>query len=434
MKSKFSARARGIAWLCTLVYFASYLMRKNFSVMLLKITTELSETSGLPIETVDFSLSIVLSAMTVLYGLGQVINGVLGDRIPPSHMLTAGLSLAALCNIAITLCGDSFTLMAVVWAVNGFAHAMLWPPIVRLLSTYLNDEEYSYAAVRVSWGSSFATIFLYLLCPALLSFMSWRVIILSLAVIGIGVAVAWTLLFPRVFGKQAASETTGETAPEKASKEPKKRVPPPKSVWFPIVLIFVAIVLQGMLRDGLNDWMPKYLNQSFSLDVEESIFYTVLLAVFSILSFVAANFLHRRFFKNEVTCSGVIFAIAALCSAALFFLRNSMIAAILLMSVIVAAMHGINLMLITVVPKRFLKSGRVSTFSGIFNAGTYVGSAVAVPAFAVISNNLDFGNSSWAYTLILSSLVVSTLGAVMCFIAVPLWKRFRKNYADNPEV
>ncbi|MBO5270055.1 MAG: MFS transporter [Clostridia bacterium] len=419
MKTKFSMRARGIAWLCTLVYFASYLMRINFSVMIARICvdTGFSETE----------LAVVLTGLTIFYGTGQIVNGFLGDRIPPNKMLTFGLCLAAACNVGMFFC-TTVPLMTVVWCINGFAHAMLWPPIVRLLSTYLNDEEYSYAAVRVSWGSSFATIFLYLLCPVFLSFMTWRAILLSLAVIGIIIAVVWTVSFPKLFILPKKETEEAPASPEEAPKK-KKGAPLPPSVFLPVVLIFLGIVLQGMLRDGVTTWMPTLLSDSFGFDVESSIFYTVILAIFSILSFSGANFLHRKLFTNEVTCAGAIFAFSALCTLLLILLQGSAIASILLMAIIVAGMHGINLMLITVVPKRFVKSGRVSTFSGILNAGTYVGAAIAMPAFAAIAEH--FG--SWSVTITVW-LIVSALGALVCFVAVPMWKRFRKNYADNPDI
>lgn len=419
MKTKFSMRARGIAWLCTLVYFASYLMRINFSVMIARICvdTGFSETE----------LAVVLTGLTIFYGTGQIVNGFLGDRIPPNKMLTFGLCLAAACNVGMFFC-TTVPLMTVVWCINGFAHAMLWPPIVRLLSTYLNDEEYSYAAVRVSWGSSFATIFLYLLCPVFLSFMTWRAILLSLAVIGIIIAVVWTVSFPKLFILPKKETEEAPASPEEAPKK-KKGAPLPPSVFLPVVLIFLGIVLQGMLRDGVTTWMPTLLSDSFGFDVESSIFYTVILAIFSILSFSGANFLHRKLFTNEVTCAGAIFAFSAVCTLLLILLQGSAIASILLMAIIVAGMHGINLMLITVVPKRFVKSGRVSTFSGILNAGTYVGAAIAMPAFAAIAEH--FG--SWSVTITVW-LIVSALGALVCFVAVPMWKRFRKNYADNPDI
>jgi OPA family glycerol-3-phosphate transporter-like MFS transporter len=419
MKSVISARARGIAWLCTLVYFASYLMRINFSVMIEEICKSTGNSRD--------ALAVVLTGMTIFYGTGQVINGFLGDRISPNRMLTFGLILAAICNGAMFL-SPSVPFMIAVWCVNGFAHAMLWPPIVRLLSTYLNDEEYSYAVVRVSWGSSFATIFLYLLCPVLLSFLSWRAIILSLAVVGIAIAVSWTLLYPRLF----RSETKKAAVTEPGKKDPapqKKGIPLPKSVFIPVVLIFLGIVLQGMLRDGVTTWMPSFLTDSFGFDAKQSIFYTVILAVFSIFSFAGANLLHNKLFKNEVTCAGFIFVLSAICAAVLYFIQSYAIASILLMSLVVAGMHGINLMLITIVPKRFVKSGRVSTFSGILNAGTYVGSAIASPAFPALQKH--FGG--WDVP-ILSWIVISALGAVVCLIAVPLWQRFRKSYADNPNI
>ena len=418
MKQSVNRRARGIAWLCTLVYFASYLMRTNFAVMIAKICEDMGETKT--------ALSVILTGMTIFYGIGQVINGFLGDRIPPNRMLTCGLTLAALCNAGMFFC-SSIPLMTAVWCVNGFAHAMLWPPIVRLLSTYLTDDEYSYAAVRVSWGSSFATIFLYLVCPLLLPYLSWRTIILSLAVVGAMIAVCWTLLFPRLFTSTAPAS---EELPRDTESTPKKKgVPLPLSVLLPTVLIFLGIVLQGMLRDGVTNWMPSLLSESFDISVENSIFYTVILAIFSILSFSAANLLHRKLFRNEVTCAGAIFALSTLMSALLFVLKGSAIASILLMAVVVAAMHGINLMLITVVPKRFLKSGKVSTFSGILNAGTYVGSAIATPSFAAIAEH--FGG--WSVTILVWT-VISLLGTAVCFIAVPTWNRFRKNYAENPDV
>ena len=94
------------------------------------------------------------------------------------------------------------------------------------------------------------------------------------------------------------------------------------------------------------------------------------------------------------------------------------------MAVIVACMHGINLMLITVVPKRFVKSGKVATYSGLLNACTYVGASISTYGFAALAES--FG---WNFT-ILTWVMVSVAGILVCLAAVPLWKKFRKEYAD----
>jgi OPA family glycerol-3-phosphate transporter-like MFS transporter len=95
------------------------------------------------------------------------------------------------------------------------------------------------------------------------------------------------------------------------------------------------------------------------------------------------------------------------------------------MAVVVACMHGINLMLITVVPKRFAKSGKVSTYSGLLNSCTYVGAALSTYGFAVLADH--FG---WSFT-ILTWVAVSIAGATVCLLAARPWQRFRREYADN---
>lgn len=414
MESVIRKRAKAIAWSCTLVYFASYVMRINFAVMLVKICSDMQ------VNKTD--LAVVVTGLTIAYGAGQIISGLMGDKIKPQLMLTMGLALAAVCNVSMFFC-HSIPLMTVVWSVNGFAHAMLWPPIVRLMSTYLSDTEYSYSAVRVSWGSSFATIALYLLCPLMLTFLHWRVIMLVCALCGVAIMVFWMLVNPKLFTEPV------ENARNKRTEEGTKpaRLPLPRFVYLPVALIMLGIILQGILRDGVTNWMPSYLLETFGWPEENAIIATVILAVFSVISFAVFDLLHRKVFKNEVFCSAIIFIMSAV-SAALLYLINvasgSVLFSMLLMAVIVACMHGINLMLITVVPKRFVKSGKVATYSGLLNACTYIGASISTYGFAALAES--FG---WNFT-ILTWVMVSLAGVLVCLCAVPLWKKFRKDYVD----
>ena len=175
MRSKVSPNTKKIAYLLAVVYFTSYCMRVNLAVMLVKICSEMQVEKS--------ALAIVITGLTVAYGTGQIISGFLGDRVKPQHIIPAGLALAVLCNVGIFF-ASTIPVMTVIWSVNGFAHALLWPPIVRLMSTHLSAEDYSFAAVRVNQGSSVATIALYLFCPLLLGVMEWRTIMLLCAAWG----------------------------------------------------------------------------------------------------------------------------------------------------------------------------------------------------------------------------------------------------------
>ena len=189
-------KVRAIAWVCTLVYFGSYMTRQNFGVMLLYIIGNFSDASGISSTDMSVKLSVILTAMTISYGVGQVVCGFIGDKIKPQYMLTGGLALASVANVLMAIPAvsnyENILIMTVLWAVNGVAHSMLWPPIVRIMSMYLTDDEYGYSAVRVSWGSQFATILLYLGCPMLVSWaeLSWRAVMLICAVIGAAIDVA----------------------------------------------------------------------------------------------------------------------------------------------------------------------------------------------------------------------------------------------------
>ena len=408
-----SAHARKIAWIFALLYFSSYLMRINFAVMLVKVISEMQ------VEKTD--LAIVITGLTVAYGTGQIISGVLGDKIKPQYLLTAGLFVASACNIAMFFC-TSIPVMTVVWSINGLAHALLWPPMVRLMSMYLSDTEYGYAVVRVSWGSSAATILLYLVCPLLLYVMNWRAIMLLCAGFGIAVMILWLAINRRLL--DISTESYEITNPSKSTTAiPKAYIPVPKYVYIPIILIMLGIIMQGMLRDGVTNWLPSFLLESFGIPEENAIVASVIPAIFSIVSFSVFDLLHRKVFRNEVFCASVIF-IGASAFAFCLFLINTLfpmqIPAILFAALIIGAMHGINLMLISVVPKRFAKTGKVSTYSGLLNACTYIGAAIATPGFAAIAQAF-----SWNAT-ILAWGIIAAAGVLLCLFAVPLWKRFKE--------
>ncbi len=407
-------RAKALAWTLMFVYFSSYITRINFAVMMVKICSEMSLEKT--------ALAIVVTGLTITYGAGQIFSGFLGDKLRAEWMLIGGLTVAGCSNIAMSFC-DSVGMMTVVWCVNGLAQAMLWPPIVRLMSTYLSDTEYSYAAVRLYWGSSLATIVLYLGAPLLLYVMSWRTVMLICAAVGFGAAILWGVSYPKLLVDPIAHVKASPAATE----EKPARIPLPKFVYLPIVLIMIGIAMQGVLRDGVTNWMPFYMQETFRIPEENAIISTVILAVFSIVSFTFFDFLHRKILTNEISCSAVIFGASAICAVSLYFANAAGAPAVvpmLFMGIIVACMHGVNLMLITIVPKRFVKSGRVATYSGLFNAFTYIGAAISTYGFAALAENLGWG------VTILSWGIVSLLGMAVCFFATPLWKRFRREYAD----
>ena len=143
---------RFIVALCAVVYFTSYFSRKSFAAALFGILEAGAITST--------TAGLVETAMFVCYGAGQLLSGFLGDRVKPTHLLAVGLGATAVCNGILPLMPSGEWIIPV-WALNGLAQAMLWPPIVRILSDNLDHERYVTANLIVTTAAHVATVLLY---------------------------------------------------------------------------------------------------------------------------------------------------------------------------------------------------------------------------------------------------------------------------------
>lgn len=380
---------------CT--YMVSYLTRINYGTIISAMVSQTGFSKD--------SLSMALTGSFITYGAGQIVSGIVGDRISPKKLVSCGLAVTVLMNILLPFCGNPW-LMCAVWCVNGFAQSFMWPPIVRLMSTLLSERDYQTASVRVSWGSSVGTIFLYLLSPLILAILPWKWVFWLCAIGGAAMLLFWLRSAPDVpaYTKQKSNGTQKQGC---------------VGIFSPLVIaIMSAIALQGMLRDGVTTWMPSYISETYNLSSGISIFSGVLLPLFGIASFYIASRIYGGKLKSPVTCSTIIFAVGSIAALGLFFLNGaSAVGSVLLSALLTGCMHGVNLLLICMVPPFFKSQGNVSTVSGVLNACTYVGSAVSTYGIARLSGSIGWRNTVFVWFLIALG------GTVLCLASIPAWKK-----------
>ncbi len=389
--------SRRISLLFAFTYMISYMTRINFGAVI----SEMVSATG-------FSRSALAAAITcssVTYGCGQLVSGFCGDHVRPKLLCLGGLITTGIVNLLIPLCPNA-ALMTVLWGVNGLAQAFMWPPIVKLMTELLTEEEYKHATVVVSWGSSVGTIIMYLASPLFITFMNWQSIFLVCGVLGLVTAVVWHKQCIDVpVDKKSASSVRGKSSDSLFS-----------ALMF---MIMAAIVLQGMLRDGVTTWMPSLISDTYNLSNSLSILTGVALPIFSIICFRAAEQLYRISPDNPVKCSGIIFAAGTLSAAILLVTVGKNTALTVLFSALLTGcMHGVNLLLICMIPPYYKKCGGVSTVSGLLNSCTYIGSSISTYGIAVISEKLG-----WNAT-VLSWLSIAAAGSIVCFCAIRPWRKF----------
>lgn len=387
-----------LALLFSLTYMISYITRINYGA----IISEMEEATQISRSL----LSMALMGSFITYGAGQIISGLCGDRFSPKKLVSYGLITTVFMNLLITVCQNPWQ-MLIVWCVNGFAQAFMWPPLVKLMTTLLSDEDYKKTTVKVSWGSSLGTIAVYLASPLIISTFGWKAVFLFSAICGAFMIFVWN---------KYSYDIETECVDIAGNREEKTSA---GGLFAPLlVCIMLAIILMGMLRDGVTTWMPSYISETYNMSNSISILTGVILPLFSILCSQIAIKLYINIFKNPLSCAGVFFAFGVISAIGIYmFSGQNAAVSVLLSAILVGSMHGANLMLTCMVPPFFIRNGNVSTVTGLLNCCTYIGSAVFTYGIALLSERLG-----WSYTIFLWCLIAAA-GTAICFLCVKPWKR-----------
>lgn len=396
-----------IVLLCAAVYFISYVTRINYGSIILNIAKEKGITEA--------AASAAVTGSFVTYGVGQLVSGYMGDKIKPVWLVFCGLLVTVTMNVLMTL-APNVPAMTAVWCVNGFAQAFMWPPMVKFLTNLLSLEDYNTACVRVSWGAYVGTIVVYLLAPLCISVFNWKYVFYISAACGLIMAFVW-LIASSFFIKNCKKEVTSD--PQLPKIEATHKLTLSGGLIAMIGLTMAAIVLQGILRDGITTWMPSFISTTYHLSDSISILTNVAMPIMSIGVSQFVLWLYSRKIKNEQTCAGVMFGIGAVSSLLLFvFCGKSAPLSVAFAAIITACMHGANVMLISILPGKFGKYGNVSFMSGLLNSCTYIGAALSGYGMAVMSERFGWSGTIFTWA------VIALAGSVICFALVKPWRAF----------
>ncbi len=393
--------------LCSVIYFMSYVSRINLSAVFVAVTESGYATKD--------AVALALTVCSVTYGAGQLVSGFLGDKFKPHNLIFAGFIITAVMNMAVgTIGGNSVVLL---WAVNGFAQSLMWPPLVKIMSDKLCEDDYKKAVVKVSWGSSCGTIAVYLLSPLIIKILTVKFVFIISAVL----AVITGIVVKTVFDKNVLFKVESIIKGEKRNESTGESKSFSKQAITLLVLLMLAILCQGALRDGVTNWTPTYISEIFNLDSSLSILTSVILPIFSVLSFTFVSFINRKFVKNELVCAGVVFGIGAISAALLLTLGSKSVAlALVLLALLVGSMHGVNLILVCMTPAFFAKYGKVSFVSGLINSSTYVGAAISTYGIALFTESFGWNKTVGLW------VGIALVGAIICIIISKAWTSFKK--------
>lgn len=406
---------------CFLAYACSYIGRKNFSACIPAMTEEafLTKTVG----------GLITTAYMLVYGAGQMLNGIVGSKVKPKYMIGTGLCGAGLCNLAMGLV-PSASVMPVIWGLNGLFHSMLWAPIIRTFTDLLPSERRSSAGTNIAASCSVGAILAFLIPGLVLRFAGWRVVffvsggILLLCflvwVVGNGFLAPYTRMMEEACRLERQALRERAEAEATATHRKAKRSLPAIMLASGLWVVLFGLICNGALRDAVETWAPSFLSDQFALDGSLAAIISVIIPIVSISGTYVANWLHEKIIKNELTTAGIMFGVAALCVGGLLLCRNTnAVLCAVFMAISVSAMWGANHMFLTVVPYHFAPLGLSAAVTGTLNSIIYFATALCSGLYGILADKLG-----WSL-LIGIWLGVGLCGVAVCLTGARLWGRKR---------
>ena len=120
-------------WTLWLTYGAFYFCRQNLSTAVPGMKLSVAEGGlGLTPDQVGW----ILASLKIAYGLGQLVNGQLSERVPPRVMLAVGMFGSAALNLLFGF-STGFYFLLFVWALNGYCQSLGWTPCIRVAANWI---------------------------------------------------------------------------------------------------------------------------------------------------------------------------------------------------------------------------------------------------------------------------------------------------------
>lgn len=398
--------------LCWIAYASTYICRLNYSAVM----PELEKLNVFP----ESQIAAISSAFFICYGLGQIVSGMLGDRISPRYMIFGGLAISSISNIAIFMVNSFFPFITL-WAINGAVQSMVWTPILRTAGDYFSPYEREKFGIHIASTVPLGTLASYGVSLLTLLVLPWKYVFLVCGAISLAASAYWFMGTKNIItesGKVKLSENEAK-APKLSYK---KMIGLMASSG--VFILTISIVIQGTLKDSVTQWIPTFFSQQFSTGTGTSLALTMILPIINVTGAYFARFANK-YLRNELKTSMLFFAIAAAFLAVLNCFGNNIILSLICMAGVTNCMFAINVMIITMVPLHFSRYGCVSTVGGILNAVAYIGCGALN---MVAGSILEKSGSSWSALLIMW-LSLAVIAVIVTGIAVLPWNKFLKKEA-----
>ena len=358
--------------LCSVSYFAVYIARNILGTLTPKIVE-----SGAFTEIEIGSMSSVYFAA---YAVGQLINGMIGDRVKAKYMISGGLFIAGLTNVVFPYLTFSAAVASAVYGITGFSLAMIYAPMTKIVSE--NTEPIH--ATRCSLGYTFASFFATPTAGILATFLAWQTVFNVSSIVLIVMAIT-SFVFFTSFERRGIVKYGMYKKQEKESGNVKMLFERG------IVRFSIISLVTGIIRTSVIFWLTTYISQYLGYtSTEASGIYTVATFIISLMSIIAIVVYEALGRRRDFTMA-LMFGLSVIFFLLTYIIYLPILNIILIVLAIMASNGGAAILYSVYCPS-LRDTGMVSTATGFLDFVSYMAAAAANVIFANAVSGIGWGN------------------------------------------
>ncbi len=351
------------------------------------------------------SLATMGSAFFITYGMGQLINGFIGNKISAKYMVFIGLFISGILSILFPLF-YSYSLSLILWGVCGFLCSMLWGPLSKLVGENTTAKVGRILLTLLTVASIAGTAVTYFLAIFSAIKSSWKLGFFITGVILIIISILW-------FIANTIMENTGIIKKKDAFFEP---INSKNSLGYLLRNGFIAMtvvsMLNGVIRNAVTFWIPTFVSERFAVSVASAAAISSILPFVNLGGTLLSVYVAKHLHDDERKTLTILFAFTALMFTTMYLLNGkSMILNLAALFSASAAMTGACNMIFSFYVLRFADTGKISGITGFLDFSSYVSASAASILFSslVPSYGWNFIVGIWA--------VITSIGVLFSWIS-----------------
>ncbi len=373
-----------IGLVCIGAYVVTYYLRNMLSVA----TPELLLNENFT----ETGVGLLSSAYMMFYAAGQLVNGFLGDMLPPKWMIFAGIGLGGSAVVAFPFLSQE-PLRIVSFALLGFGLSMVRGPLMKIISESTSPRQARVICVFFSVasfaGPLIASMFV-LALPVRYAFVAS----------GVAAVVVAVLLFLVLTRMQKRDIITFHPIQNRSLTSVLEVFRIENFVFYMLIAALTEIS-----SASVSFWIPTYLSTflAFNTTVANLIFSTISVCC-SCMPLIALVIFHATG-ERALPLMRAGFSLSALFYLSMQFVSHP-VANVMLLILALMSMSLTSAMLWSIYIPGLGKTGRASSANGVLDCTGYTAAALANLLFAAISDL-----AGWSTVL----LIWASIGAIGLF-------------------